>query len=162
MKALIVLIVIQTGVLLLMFGKIVAIEEEMALAMPAEHNTLASDDVSGMQSQVTFGEAHEYLDEARLRLIVREELAAQLAILPGADMQKPVIIAADPIEVAEYQYQFDSVTQKLDIYESVGSISEVDMHNLQSEIMALNEADRVEALSRLVKALNAGTLKGRL
>jgi len=162
MKALILLIVIQTGVLLLMFGKIVAIEKEMAPAMPSEHNTLASDGFSGKQSQETSGEAFKYLNEARMRLIVREELAAQLAILPGADVQKPAIIAADPIDQAEYQYQFESVTQKLGIYESIGSISDSDMQALQSEIMMLNEADRVEALSRLVRAMNAGTLKGRL
>ncbi len=51
MKALIVLILVQTAVLLLLFGKIVAIEEEMAPALLDEKNTLLSDKFTNTQSQ---------------------------------------------------------------------------------------------------------------
>ena len=162
MKTLTILGLVQTAILLFLLGKIGLFEEESTVAWPAEQNTLVSEDPTNTQSQSNSSDTYTYPDEERLRQIIREELVAQLAALPGADSQKPATVAAGPIDEAEYQYQFESVTQKLDLYVSVGSVSDIDMQNLLSEIMTLNEADRKQALSRLMRAMNSGALKGRL
>ena len=162
MKTLTILGLVQTAILLFLLGKIVLFEEETTVAGPAEQNTLVSEDLTKTQSQSSSSDINIYPDEDRLRQIIREELAAQLAALPGTDSRNLATVAAGQIDEAEYQYRFESVTQKLDLYESVGSISDIDMQNLLSEIMTLNEAHRKQALSRLMRALNSGALKGRL
>jgi hypothetical protein len=161
MKTLTILALVQTGILLILLGKTVIFEEELTVAENAEQGPLVNAPIDDRpnDSHVT---SDYYPDENQLRTIIREELATQLTTLRHSDSQMPDTIAANPTDEVEYQYQLELVAQKMDVYESVGTISDTDMHNLQSEIMALNEADRVEALSRLVRAMNAGTLKGRL
>ena len=164
MKTLVILSILQIGVLLLLFTRLVAIENRTSASVPVQYD-IASKNDRNVDSPDDSGVVHlDGSSEALLRTIVREELAAQLSALKVADSQfaTATAIQADEIDPSEYQYRVAAVSQQLDIYESVGNISENDMHRLQSEIMALNEADREEALSRLVKALNSGALKGRL
>jgi hypothetical protein len=52
--------------------------------------------------------------------------------------------------------------QQIETYRGVGSISAVQMEELQSAIAQLSEADRRQAMSRLIKAMNSGEIKGRL
>ena len=101
------------------------------------------------------------LTEAQLRAMFSEELTAQLAAARRSDMEGSAVEDAAPASETGYRYQLAAVTQKLDLYESVGVVSDEEMHELQSEIMALNEPHRTAALRRLVRALNSGTLKGR-
>jgi hypothetical protein len=162
MKALIVLILVQTGVLLLMFGKIVAIEEEMAPAMLDEKNTLLSDKFANTQSQSYSNDTYLYPNEDQLRQIIREELAAQLDSSFGPAEQMDAVFAPNSTEKAEDQYQREQVAQQLDYHTSVGRISDTDMQKLQMDIAKLDEAGRKEMLSELTRTLNSGQLKGRL
>ena len=153
---------LQIGVLLFLFARVVAIEDSAYASAPMQNDNAAGNDSYDSRPDSSRNVQYDSTIEPRLRTIVREELAAQLADLRTANTQVATAIAAEELDEGEYQYRVSSVSQQLDIYESVGSISEDDMHKLQSEIMTLNEADREEALSRLVRALNSGALKGRL
>ena len=162
MKALIVLILVQTGVLLLMFGKMVAIEEEIAPAMLDEKNTLLSDKFTNTQSQSYSNDTYLYPNEDRLRQIIREELAAQSDRRFGPAEQVDAVFASSSTDNAENQYQREQVVQQLNYYASVGSISDGDMQKLQGEIAKLDEASRTEMLRMITRALNSGQLDGRL
>ncbi len=162
MKALIVLILVQTGVLLLMFGKMVAIEEEIAPAMLDEKNTLLSGKFTNTQSQSYSNDTYLYPNEDRLRQIIREELAALPAGGIGAVKQAEAEAVLSTAAIAERQYQRDQVAQQLNYHTSVGSISDLDMQKLQGEIAKLDAAARREMLRELTRALNSGELEGRL
>jgi hypothetical protein len=107
-------------------------------------------------------EVSRCLDEAQIRRVLREELAASTAAIvaasgapaPGrADL--PPAPAASPAEVA-------LVNSQLDRYIQAGVISNSEMARLQSEIGKLDPAARRAAMQKLVRAMNSGALDGRL
>ena len=152
---------VQTGILLILLGKIVLFEEESTVPGDAKQNTSVSnpfDDPSTDSHAAT----NYYPDENRLRKIVREELAAQLGALSEASAQKDSAAVLEPEDEAKYQYQRELVAQQLVYFSSVGSISDMDMQKLQMEIAKLDEAGRREMLGKLTRAMNSGELEGRL
>jgi len=162
MKIVTVLVLLQTGVLLLLFGKIVSIEDEMTLATPGEKNTSVTDDLAGTQSQSFSSDAYLYPNEDRLRNIIREELSAELNRESEPDQQTAPVVAAGSMDTTEMEYQQAQVAQQLDTYVSVGSISDADMQKLQMDIAKLDDAGRTEMLRELSRAFNSGRLRGRL
>ncbi len=56
----------------------------------------------------------------------------------------------------------DYVAQQIEYYRSVGQISDAEMVSLQSEIAELDSSGRKQMMSSLIKALNAGEIKGKL
>jgi hypothetical protein len=162
MKILIVLSVVQTGLLLFLLGQSLSSGSALEKTAVGGRETAADIDLGESPQSSSSGGPADRLSEARLRAIIQEEMAGLLAVLPKAVPEEPVAVAAtSAIDETEYRYQLAAVTQKLDLYESVGAISDNEMHDLQSQIMALEEPDRTEAMTRLVQALNSGTLKGR-
>ena len=162
MRTLTILVVVQTVILLLLFGKIIAIEDEMTPVPVDEKNTSVTDDFANIQSQRYLEDTYLYPSENQLRPIIREELAAQLDVRSGPDIQMDSVIESNPTDIAERRYRRELVAQQLEYHTSVGTISDVDMQKLQAEIAKLDEAGRKEMLSRLSRALNSGGLKGRL
>ncbi len=162
MKALIVLSLVQTGILLVLLGKIVLFEEDTTVAGHAVKNTMVSDDLTNTQSQSNTSDTSSYVDEDRLRQIIREELAIQPDGRFGPAKQADAIFAASSTDNAENQYRREQVAQQLNYYVSVGSVSDADMQKLQGEIAKLDEAGRTEMLRNLTRALNSGQLEGRL
>jgi hypothetical protein len=162
MKILTILGLVQTGILLLLLGKIMLLEDEMAVAGPAIQDTSVSRELSNTQSQSTSRGTTVYADEDRLRQIIREELAAQPGGAFGSANQVDAISASNPVDPAENQRQRELVTQQLNYFSSVGSISDMDMQKLQGEIAKLDNAGRKEMLGKLVRAMNSGELEGRL
>lgn len=157
MKALVVLSILQVGLLLFLLGKSVSLEDRLD-AMATDSSASAESETLPEQRQPT--DFDEHLTEPQLRAIVREELAAQLAAASGAEPETPPA-AAPAVDATQYRYQVREVTQKLDLFQSVGAISDNEMHDLQSAIMALEEPERTAAMRRLIRALNSGELKGR-
>lgn len=100
------------------------------------------------------------VDEKLLRRIVREELAAQLSLLPASD--EDAVETHDPILEAEQQEQREQVEQDIAYYIGVGKISDAEMRSLQADISRLDKEGQKQMLSRLVQALNSGELEGRL
>lgn len=108
----------------------------------------------------TSTEVRPLADERLLRRIVREELAAQLTLLAQPDPQPAE--QPDPAVQAELQLQRELVEQEIEHYISVGRISDVEMQTLQADIGRLDAEGQREMLSRLVRAINAGEIEGRL
>jgi Skp family chaperone for outer membrane proteins len=97
-------------------------------------------------------------DEDRLRMIIREELAAQRTV--QADVTAPQAAAARD-ETSERLLQ-ERVSQQIEAYRAAGSISDAQMQELQAQIAQLDAASRKRMMSKLIRAMNAGDLKGRL
>lgn len=161
MKTITILSLVQTGILLILLGKIVFFEEESTIPGDAEQNISASIPFDDPPTESHAATAY-YPDENRLRKIVREELAAQLGGLSEASAQKESAAVLEPEDEAKYQYQRQQVAQQLDYHTSVGRISDTDMQKLQMDIAKLDEAGRREMLGKLTQAMNSGGLKGRL
>jgi len=159
MKTLTVLVLVQTGVLLLLFGKIIAIEKVLPLAEYENRETPVSNGFNVPPVDARSSNSYSNLDEAQLRTIIREEFETYLAAgsAPGNEAQ-----AAESSYTAENQYQADAVMQQLDYFESVGRISEMEMQNIQIEIAKLHKSDRRQMLNRLIRTMNAGDVKGHL
>lgn len=102
------------------------------------------------------------LDEAEMRRVIREELAAIAATATPAP-RSPSTGPAEPSPVpVASAAQVARVDQRVDEYIRSGVISDAEMARLQSEIATLDPAARRAVMQRLVRALNSGALDGRL
>lgn len=152
----------QTAVLLFLLAKVIGVENNMSTA-DNEDDITPVGNVSGARSMgATSIESLSYPNEIRLREIIREELSAHLTAGSGPAYEEQSAIAVEAEYTAEDQYKLDAVMQKLDYFESVGSISEIEMQDIQMDIARLHKADQKRILSRLTRAMNTGGLKGRL
>jgi hypothetical protein len=102
------------------------------------------------------------LDEERLRRIIREELDDHGAAIgaPATAPEPPK--SPPPRDEAADRQQKELVERQLAYYKSVGVIQDDEMASLQTAIAKLNEADRREMMSKLMRALNAREITGRL
>jgi hypothetical protein len=99
--------------------------------------------------------------EERLRTIIAEELA-RLQLQPGTQSNaSPAIPARARDEAADRRRQ-EHIAQQIENYKAAGTITDEQMWELQADIAKLDAASREQLLSRLVRALNSGELKGRL
>lgn len=106
---------------------------------------------------------------AELRQLIRDELRARGSFsIDGsapADESASGSGGSEPRDAAgidETAWQSVLVEQEIDFYINRGVISATEMSALQSEIAKLGPEGRVEAMRRLVGAINAGELDGRL
>ena len=151
----------QTGILLILLGKIVLFEEESTAPGDAQQSTFVSNPFDGASTDGR-ATAIYYPDEDQLRKIIREEFAAQLGALTESNAQDHPAAILGPEDETKNQYQRELVAQQLNYHTSVGSISDRDMLKLQGEIAKLDAASRKKMLSELTRALNSGELEGRL
>ena len=161
LKTIIILCLVQTGILLILLGKIVFFEEESTDLGDASQNISVNNPFDERPTDSHAATTY-YPDENRLRKIVREELAAQLGALSEVSTQEDSATVLEPEDEVKYQYQRELVAQQLNYHTSVGRISDMDMQMLQMEIAKLDEAGRREMLGRLTRAMNSGELDGRL
>jgi hypothetical protein len=102
-------------------------------------------------------------DEERLRRIIREELAAQLAAAPVAPATAGAArVATAPRDADKDRAQRERVERQIDHYRSVGAISETQMAELQNDIAQLDPAGQREMLSKLARAINAQEIQARM
>lgn len=102
-----------------------------------------------------------FADEKRLRNIVREELA-RLQVPPNAPSSASPARRAHARDESTHLQQQQLIAQQIETYRAVGSITDEQMQELQFDIAQLDEESRREMMSRLMRALNSGELKGRL
>lgn len=102
------------------------------------------------------------VDEARLRQVVREELAALTATTAAAPGAARLAAAPAPRDAGKDRLQRERVEQQIDRYRSAGAISDTQMNELQDDIAQLDPASRREMLSRLARAMNAQEIQGRM
>ena len=157
MKVLTVLGLVQTGLLLILVGNLVLFDD------PVPHTTATQESFATpaktFNTNSDFRTSSAVLDEAALRQIIREELAARNGY--GSASPEPAA-TPPPVNDIDVQYQRDYIAQQIEYFASVGRISPADMDVLLAEIAKLDPAGRQEMLSELTRALNSGRLEGRL
>jgi hypothetical protein len=102
------------------------------------------------------------VDEEWLRRIIREELAQQHN-RPATEHDTSAAQPAPPraATAADLQRR-DNIAQRIEAYAAMGAISDTQMMELQTDIARLDPAHRRQMMSKLVRSLNSGDLKGRL
>lgn len=117
--------------------------------------------VASADSGPTSGVALDMLNvsEQRLRIIVREELAQLQASEQG---NASASLEARPRNPSADAYQREAVAQQIEAYRGAGAITDAQMQELQADIAQLDDASRKQMMSKLIRALNSGEIKGRL
>ena len=162
MKILVTVVLLQTGILLLLFGKVVGLEDQMTSEMHSEQASFVSNNYRDEQASGNSDDTLLFPNEDRLRQIIREELHAELDREFEPLMQSELASEPDSGDRAEFEYRKEQVSQRLAHHASVGSISDADMQKLQIDIAKLDDAGRTEMLRELSRAINSGRLEGRL
>ena len=171
LKANLVVMILQTGLIVLLLvraGNAVPPDDAFLAVSPSEASVRRSD-ATGACDELTPAPA---LSEGALRRIVREELvdriertlleseaATNFDAMTPARLQTPEF-HDEPVPTDPYRTEY--VSQQIDYFVSVGTITSPEMTRLQSEIGRLSQTERQRLLRRLVAALNSGQLKGRL
>jgi uncharacterized small protein (DUF1192 family) len=161
-KALAVIALIQLAAIILLYNKMAAVENGVAAAISTKQIELQQEYPSQTEASINPDHANVLPVEERLRQIIREELSMQLADLPRRDQPRDAAVAINSTSEAEMESQRELISQQLEYYSSVGSISDLEMQLLQTEIAKLDAASRKEMFSQLTRALNSGRLDGRL
>ena len=162
MKFLLVLTLLQTVLLLVLFGKILGVENRLLLTENPDRLAQANPVVDTFPSVVDPGHSNSFPNEFQLRQIIREELGEHRDGQRQTGSREGTAVADSSMDVAETRRRYEQVEQQLNYFSSVGSISEVEMQKLQGEIATLDKESRREMLGRLTRALNSGELEGRL
>ena len=156
-----ILVVLSSLQLILMLFLIVAISRDDATA---ERGAQAVDSsaVQVGRYDVPPATAVPALDETRLRQIIREELGYLTRQVTVAGQQEGNANAMATEDLQVRAQQRDYVAQQIEYYRSMGAISNEEMDELQFEVARLGSADRKQMMSRLVRAMNAGEIRGKL
>jgi len=162
MKKLTVISIIQILAILLLYNKVVEIDDIMSRTSAPEQDTVISADLMRTQAPDNLTDPYSYANEDRLRQIIREELVAHFGVQPGQASQTDLSVAPSKADRADIEHQRELVTQQLEYYSSVGRISDSEMQKLQKDIAKLDATGRTEALRELSRAINSGRLEGRL
>ena len=101
-------------------------------------------------------------DETRLRRIIREELAYLVAATSSDSTDAESETLARTRDPEADLNQKALVDQQIEYYRSMGRISDSEMDSLLGEAAKLNPPDRKQLMSKLVRALNAGEISGKL
>ncbi len=103
-----------------------------------------------------------FADEARLRSIIREELASQTPAAIQDQEGEAKASTPDLQSAAHMRNQSQLVAQKIEGYKGVGVVTNHQMQELLNDIDQLDEPNRAQMMSSLARAINTGALKGRL
>ena len=106
----------------------------------------------------TVSPAAQSAGEEHLRAIIREELAR----LDTTGDAPTAAGAPQPRNASADRQRREVIEQRIDAYSATGSITDAQMTELQAEIAKLDDASRRQMMSKLVRALNSGDIKGRL
>ena len=107
-------------------------------------------------------EATEAAVEQRLLRSIREELARLQDQLHTQDVVASPAVAERPRNESTSREERDAVAQRIENYRAMGSISEVQMLELQAAIVRLDAGSRKQLMSRLIRAWKSGEINGRL
>jgi hypothetical protein len=126
-------------------------------AAPEQHPPNSSAAPLSPASPASSSGAASSVGEERLRAIVREELA-RLQSQGNASSS----VESQPRNPSVDVFQRDAVAQQIEAYRGAGTITDAQMQELQTNIAQLDEASRKQMMSKLIRALNSGEIKGRL
>jgi hypothetical protein len=170
-KAILAVMVLQTGliVLLLTGGGLAGLRSDQSvrvlrpearmedLAVHCAHDSLSA--VSPLAEEWFRRVFREELADRFDRILLERETAMTPETIPPAG-QHTTLAIDEPFTADPYQVEY--VSQQIDYFVSVGTITSTEMTRLQSDIARLTGMERQRLLQRLVAALNSGQLKGRL
>ena len=154
-----ILSVAQFSLLLLIYFKSGLVDQDLR----AGRSVIPADPVRRLHAN-SVGVAEASMDpvvmtESQLRRIIREEFRSQIErTVPNVPQQEKQLTAMQEVDDAVMTSRRDFVSGQLDYYSSVGSISSVEMAQLQMNIAGLDERARKEMMYRLNRALNTGVL----
>jgi hypothetical protein len=151
-KALLVLCTLQTIGIVILLLHIFGDEHAPAATVHATNPAAVS------SSPFASTSAAPLADEDRLRMIIREELAAQRTV-QSTGATPPPVAARDEESNRVLQ---ERVAQQIEAYQASGSITDAQMQELHVQIAQLDAAGRKRMMSKLIRAMNAGDIKGRL
>lgn len=92
---------------------------------------------------------------------MREELAREHNRPATASDALPAVSASPRDPQADLERR-EAIAQQIETYRGLGTITDAQMQELQAEIAHLDAASRSQMMSRLIRALNSGDIKGRL
>ena len=152
MKILVTLSLLQTIALIVVIARLGGHSPQATLEPPkAPHPTI---------SRRLIHASSISMDEQRLRSLIREELASELRVSSRRNDAHAAMQAPARDEAAD-QRRREFVGQQIEMYRSVGSMTEQQAQDLQAEILQLDPASRRQALSILVSAINAGQIRSQ-
>ena len=99
----------------------------------------------------------DFPHEQAIRTIIREEIAAAQQGRVGESRAPQA--TPEPAYTSAFRAQFETVSSQVDTVLGTGRISEAEMETLHAAIGQLHPKDRRLLLSRLAKAINAGTVR---
>ena len=165
-KAILAIMILQTGLIVVLL-----IEVSDADPRSKQFTPVASSEAR-VQSPREGLSPGSPLSEQALRRILREELADRVdrillerkaamdtETMTQARQNMPDALDEPPLADP---YQVEYVSQQIDYFVSVGTITSTEMTRLQSDIARLAGAERERLLREVAAALNSGRLKGRL
>lgn len=94
-----------------------------------------------------------------LRAISREEFAS---LQPSARVNESSPAQTPPRNLSLDALRTEAVAQHIEAYRGAGSITDAQMQELQTDIAQLDQAGRKQMMSKLMRALSSGEIKGRL
>lgn len=162
MKTLIAIGIIQLAAIFWLYTKIDDLDGRLDRTSTAPQQSAHTNQAGpAATSDVSNGVSTD-IDEDRLRQIIREELLVQSGNPSSSQPQALRSAASTPVDPVEMEARREQLSQQLEYYVSVGSISDAEMQRLQIDIAKLDAKGRTEMLRELTRALNSGRLEGQL
>jgi hypothetical protein len=156
MRTLIALGVLQTlGIAALVMHAFGAKHSPLPEQRPSMSSAAA---ISPASSGPTSGVAPDVREE-RLRTIVREELAR---LQSSAQGDASTSLEEQPRDPSADLHHREAIAQQIEAYRGAGAITDAQMQELQADIAQLDNVSRKQMMSKLIRALNSGEIKGRL
>ena len=112
MKKLVTVVLLQTAVLLLLFWKIVGLEDELPSVVHGEQKSSVTSNLRNTQPPGSPDGIHLYANEERLRQVIREELHSEFAREFEPSTQRESDSESDSIDSVELEYQKELVAQQ--------------------------------------------------
>jgi hypothetical protein len=163
-RLLTILAVVQTGLLILLFTRMITLDDEHGDLLRDQKNNqrdLLTNSTDNSRSDTKVASGFSSIDEYLLRQIIQEELAAYGSTSDNALAGEPEANHFDPESAIANDHEFERVSDQIDYFSSIGKISDTEMGELQFDIAKLDEVGRRAALRKLTRALNSKSIDGR-
>lgn len=162
------LLAAQLGLFGFLFIRAAAVEREITLATEGLQALVERTvRIKALhEGETLHGERDLLPSEPHMREIIREQIDEALArvLTFQPENAEPATeyasATAQELPSLAYERELGAVEQDLDYYIQVSQITKAEMAQLQADIAKLRPSDRTALLSRVVRALNEGTLDG--
>ncbi|RZV34756.1 MAG: hypothetical protein EX272_12015 [Chromatiales bacterium] len=162
MKTLIAIGIIQLAAIFWLYTRIADLDDRLDNAPPTPQQPAYSHEAGRATPSGNSIDVGAVINEDRLRQIIREELVVQFEHQSSSRPQASRSAAPPPVDPVKMEARREQVSEQLEYYVNVGSISDAEMQMLQIDIAKLDAEGRTEMLRELTRAINSGRLEGQL